>query len=344
MFIVFSVAGQRCLLAAGFYLLSAFCGAWAGDGPVVKAKIGPLPLANSYDLPPKTRRSVSGVACSDRSAELGCLIVFDEGTQARFAHLAAGAYSALAPHVELQSGVGELDLEAAATDGVWYFAAGSHSVKRKSCAPNPDSRFLARFRVDPNPSSGRPKDLQTTSRLWELLSRDKTLGAGNCLGDGGLNIEGMAVKGGRLFFGLRGPARDGSAIVFAVDADALFDGRDARPSTHALPLGPGRGVRDLVAVSDGLLVLAGPDDNPANAGAGFVLLFWDGVAAQPKSLATLSTEGVVRADAVTGCNDKEVKLEALAVLSETPDLYRVIVLSDGLCDGGPLIFDVARPR
>ena len=40
--------------------------------------------------------------------------------------------------------------------------------------------------------------------------------------------------------------------------------------------------------------------------------------------------------------DKELKPEAITVLEETPTAYQLLVLSDGLCDGGPLAFTVPR--
>lgn len=40
--------------------------------------------------------------------------------------------------------------------------------------------------------------------------------------------------------------------------------------------------------------------------------------------------------------DKELKPEAMMVLEETPVAYKLLVLSDGLCDGGPLAFTLAR--
>ena len=49
-------------------------------------------------------------------------------------------------------------------------------------------------------------------------------------GKRGVNIEGLAIKGGRLFFGFRGPAVDGTAKILAVDADALFSGADVSRS------------------------------------------------------------------------------------------------------------------
>ena len=40
--------------------------------------------------------------------------------------------------------------------------------------------------------------------------------------------------------------------------------------------------------------------------------------------------------------DKETKPEAITVLKETPSSYEVLVLSDGMCEGGPLAFTVPK--
>ena len=61
------------------------------------------------------------------------------------------------------------------------------------------------------------------------------------------------------------------------------------------------------------------------------------VAEAVKVLAALDLSGVK----LRSC-DKELKPEAMTVLEETPKTYRLLVLSDGLCDGGPLVFTVAR--
>ena len=59
--------------------------------------------------------------------------------------------------------------------------------------------------------------------------------------------------------------------------------------------------------------------------------------ATPRLLATLDLSSV----ALRACDD-ELKPEALTVLADTEHSYRVLVLSDGMCDGGPLAFTVPR--
>lgn len=86
--------------------------------------------------------------------------------------------------------------------------------------------------------------------------------------DNGLDIEGLAVGGGRLFVGLRGPVLRGWTTLL----ELAVTKNDEAPSTlrlqkigskgrpyrkHFLDLG-GLGVRDLCIDGDDLLILAGP--------------------------------------------------------------------------------------
>ena len=298
-----------------------------------------------------TRQSLSGIACAPNAAQqMVCLVVFDEGDEARFATVGASQWvPKKADRVTLPGIRGELDAEAAATDGRYFYATGSHSAKRSDCRSNPNSRHVVRFQRDPvtggalRRADGALVGYAEAGRLWSILQAQPTLQAhvGGCLDAQGVNIEGLAVRDGRLYFGLRGPVLDGGAQVLLVDADALFNGGDVRATVTPLPLGPHRGIRDMVAVRDGFLLLTGPDDDPAQQNTGWTVVWWDGKHTPDtknlRTLAALDLSGVT----LRPC-DKEIKPEALAVLGETPQTYTLLVLSDGVCDGGPLRFTVPR--
>lgn len=298
----------------------------------------------------KTRRSLSGIACNvNATGERVCLMAFDEGTQARYATLQANQLVPDPQPVFLRPGNGELDAEAAATDGHYLYVTGSHSAKRGDCSSNPDSRHVVRLTLDPATGRGLPTSISHSSRLWEVMSTIPVLkdhvGERQCLGSEpgqqGINIEGMAVRGDRLYFGFRGPVIEGETWVLSVNAAALFGDADTTPQLNRLALGANRGIRDMVAVKDGFLLLAGPDDGKAHRGIPWTLSWWDGKSsasvATPRLLATLGLSSV----ALRACDD-ELKPEALTVLADTEHSYRVLVLSDGMCDGGPLAFTVPR--
>ena len=344
--------------------------------PVVKPTSGPWDSGAgfAFDLGKKktlkTRQSVSGIACNTNAQQQRvCLLAFDEGVQARYATLADQRLVPDAEAVVLRttSEDAELDAEGMATDGRYFYVTGSHSVKRSDCTSNPGSRHVIRFRLDPstgralrspaNNPAGVLVDYADTGRLWSIMQAQPALaahvGERKCLGSEpppkaplmagqqGVNIEGLAVQGGRLYFGFRGPVVGGVAKVLAVNADALFTGGEPQAAVTPIALGAHRGIRDMVAVKNGLLLLAGPDDGTANKGVGWTLAWWDGKdtgqTVTPKVLAALDLSGVK----LRGC-DEELKPEAITVLEETPQAYKLLVLSDGMCDGGPLAFTIAR--
>lgn len=305
----------------------------------------------------KFRRSVSGLACVVVDKQHHCIVAFDEGAQARTVVLREGAYAIGTERVALLPSAGqdvELDAEAAATDGQFVFVAGSHSVKRDGCDSNPNSRHVVRFRIDPatgqvlrnppNDPKGALVDYADSQRLWSIMESLPDLKdfVGKCLDEHGVNIEGMAEKAGRLYFGFRGPAEDGEAKILSVDTKALFEGGDAHPTVTRLRVHKGRGIRDLAAVNDGILILAGPDDAKDDAGVGWAVALWDardtaeGVVV-PTPLGELDLGGVK----LRSC-DKEIKPEAMAVTVDAATAYRIVIMSDGMCDGGPMTFDVKR--
>ena len=376
-----------CLSLGTCALTSAFAQSLqtAAAIPVVKPTSGPWDSGTGFTFELgkkktlKTRRSVSGIACNlDARQQRICLLAFDEGVEARYGVVSDQRLTADPEPVLLRAAAAgsELDAEAAATDGRYFYVTGSHAAKRSDCANNLESRHVIRFRLDPatgralrspaNNPAGALVDYLDTSRLWDILQAQPALaafvGERKCLGSEppskapslagqqGVNIEGLAVQGGRLYFGLRGPVLSESggvsgagsvAKVLAVNADALFAGGDAQATVTNIALGAHRGIRDMVAVKNGLLLLAGPDDSAANKGVGWTLAWWDGKHSDqtvtPKVLAALDLSGVK----LRGC-DEELKPEAITVLEETPQTYKLLVLSDGMCDGGPLAFTIAR--
>jgi hypothetical protein len=313
------------------------------------------------DKEKKTRQSLSGIACPGQGA--ACLVVFDEGVVAHYVRLTASGYSIENDFVRLRESQDELDAEATATDGKRYYVAGSHSAKRKTCESNPGSRHLLRFDLDQSTgkakysADGRLANYADTEALWSLMSSKDELkdyvGEGKCLGNKpppgapqlrgqrGVNIEGLAAKNGMLHVGFRGPSlADGTVPILSVDALGIFADPEPKGSVTMLRLGVGRGVRDLAAFGQGILILAGPDDDSGDTG--WTLAVWDGVvregtAVEPKVIAELDLSGVK----LRGC-DEELKPEALAVTKEANHTLELVIMSDGMCDGGPLKFVVPR--
>jgi hypothetical protein len=192
----------------------------------------------------------------------------------------------------------EADIEGLARSGHFLWAVGSHSLRRKQIkshhtGPKPLKRLakveaqanrqiLVRIPIAdvdglPSPVPELVVDGQThraailagDGNLRELLTNDAHLAPFLAVPgkDNGLDIEGIAVHGERVYLGLRGPVLRGWAFVLElrpyVDPDEPwrlrlheFDG-GARYRKHVLALG-GLGIRDMCPSGDDLLVLAGP--------------------------------------------------------------------------------------
>lgn len=315
--------------------------------------------------PKDSSRSLSGIACP---AELGmprrCIAVFDEGVAARYVVVDGKGLAPEPEDIVLLPGGKELDAEGAARDGAFVFVAGSHSAKRGDCSNNPDGRHVFRFGVDPATgkarlgANGAPADVASDDgRLWNLMTRHSVLrafaGDNKCLGADpppkapqlkglhGINIEGIAAKEGWLYFGFRAPAIDGKANILRVAATPLFTGGDLSDTLFTITVGKGGGIRDLLAVPEGLLLLIGPNDDTKST-TGWSIAFWDGAAAggsviQPKVLAHL----VLPPIRSNHC-DKEIKPEAMTMLENGPDFRRLLILSDGMCDGGALAYRIPK--
>jgi Protein of unknown function (DUF3616) len=75
--------------------------------------------------------------------------------------------------------------------------------------------------------------------------------------ENGLDIEGMVVRGSKVFLGLRGPLVDGIALVVEIELRRGLRIRKGALVLHLLDLG-GLGVRDLTRIGSDIAILAGP--------------------------------------------------------------------------------------
>ncbi len=194
----------------------------------------------------------------------------------------------------------EADIEGLARTGPFLWAVGSHSLRRRRIKDRHDGdkalRRLARVtgqanrqllvrlplaQVDGLPTPVRELDADGARHcaavfgthgpdLRDLLADDEHLGPFLPIPgkDNGLDVEGVAVVGDRVYLGLRGPVLRGWAVVLELRPETdpgdprrlvlrPFDD-DGRPyRKHVLRL-DGLGVRDLCPQGEDLLVLAGP--------------------------------------------------------------------------------------
>jgi hypothetical protein len=293
--------------------------------------------------------------------EYRCFVIDDESKFAQLAKIEDSAIEAKAkiqlirkeddpkplgkkPSLACPNGMGdfaELDGEGVAYAAHYFYVVGSHGCSRKSGKFRLSSFILARIRVD---DEGRPVDahgnvlgkddmekavVDTTYRVSDLLRRADTVGEyfGKSLNAdaNGLNIEGIAVDGDRVFLGLRAPV-DGMAYIVEGSASALFaPGHDSLPEGPIqvpipVPMGNKVGIRDLALLPDDkLLILAGSAYQPDI----------------PYSIFLLDLNEKATTELVPQRQDQPTRAEGIAVLSATPQEIRVLILFDKALDGAP---------
>lgn len=188
----------------------------------------------------------------------------------------------------------ELDLESLESDGSFIWLCGAHCRVRRKPEPNEiinqeirerkSRRILARLSLDEtgtHPIDARSIPFEGPGSLRSVLESDPFLSPFRELPtkENGIDIEGVAVVGQRVFVGLRGPVVGGLAVVVELSIDQSFRVTSARP--FFLNLG-GLGIRELTRDATSLLVLAGP---VGEAHGSFELYRWTpGVGSVPRKV------------------------------------------------------------
>jgi hypothetical protein len=308
--------------------------------------------------------NVSGLACMPAdAAQSRCLVIDDQGRFAQIASIGNGTVAAGArlpligrkpskdtlgrPPVQPGCSGGnrkfkDLDGEAVAYTPPFFYVAGSHGCSRHNNRFRSSAFILAR--IPEGEIAGAASDgtlsldsssVETTYRLSEVLvaaPQIRQYFTQDLMGANGLNIEGLAVAGGKLFAGLRAPTLDGKAFIVAVDAGKLFDERAAIRQgdvhTISLKLGFDRGIRDLARLNEEqLLILSGPAQD---AQVPFEIHVLDIMAETSTLLGTLGELPDVQG----------AKAEAISVLSQHGSVIDVLVMFDGLKSGGPREYSI----
>lgn len=273
--------------------------------------------AGGHDIP--VHRDLSAVARYEDTLFLGCdetagIEVLDpeDGDWGRHRHVD------LAEFTDLPEDDGEMDIEGMDVDDGWLWLTGSHSLKRnKPDADDPPEAALADFaelKFDPNrqflgrvPLAAGAVGLRPVAeagdrrvahlkfgewgKLRDWLEDDPYIGPylGIPSKENGLDIEGLAARGDRVWLGLRGPVLRGYGVIVELSLKQTAKGHlkarridgKRRYRLHLLPTS-GEGLRDLVVDGNDLMVLVGT----AMAGDGpSALLRWhDGVRVEKSGL------------------------------------------------------------
>lgn len=272
--------------------------------------------------------NISGIASGEQGRGV---IVTDEGSRVQSFRLARDTCTLELekPDVRLLRRGEEADLESVCWDGEWFYAVGSHALGRQTPDHQPSRHHVYRLRFG---AEGKIEH-EASHALGPLLENDGVLGGRyrkplDAL-ERGVDVEGIAVRRGRLLFGLRSPSLAAHCFVLSIRVEVLFGSARSRlrsPERYALPLGDGVGIRDLVALADGVVLLSGPSTNDDRAP--FALWWWD----DEGDLALLATF----------TDTGEAKAEGLLVLDATRDELDLLVVFDSAERGGPYQFRVPR--
>lgn len=337
-------------LTAAFVCIVLAATASAGRGEPLPPKISPEATAwkpasifekedKDDKFEDQPRMNLSGAACVPTTPKFtSCLIANDEKKYAQFFSIEGNV---LVPRklIRLSDEDKDPDAEGVAYEKGFFYVTGSHGRSRKKDKENLSSYVVFRIAVDPQtgipktePNAKKVDGVEASPRMREVIENDKYVKAkfNKPLAEGGVNIEGIAVRNGRMYFGLRGPSLDKQAYVLSVDAGALFTkADDLKPDSIPLELGENTGIRDLAAVNDGILILAGPTRNEK---VSYTIWLWDGSSKTAKPLATLDLS-TVTADA---------KAEILLPLEEDSASIRALVMFDSAENGGAVSFSIKR--
>ena len=197
--------------------------------------------------------------------------------------------------IDLRASDEEMDIEGLAVCDDWLWITGSHSRTRldpREDGKKPDTINVAAFAdlKDTRPrcvlaripiafdGDGLPLLVREAgdrraglvaqkkdhgSKLGRYFAKDVLLGPATRMAakEGGLDIEGIAAAGDcRIALGLRGPVMQTFAVIVEPQIKPKKSGKLHLPGTpmkRLVDLG-GLGVRDLLAMGDDLLILAGP--------------------------------------------------------------------------------------
>ncbi|MEO0867241.1 MAG: DUF3616 domain-containing protein [Cyanobacteria bacterium J06642_11] len=266
--------------------------------------------------------------------------------------------------IELPAGEGalEIDIESMAFDAdkTCLYIVGSHSQKRrtvkieaKTVQENrqrlaeiwPESDRNRIFQVSLKSKNGKVKSIQQVDNLKKLFAQDPYLKKFIDIPskENGIDIEGLAFCDNQLFLGFRGPILRGNYVPVMVIPSQAFETKTTDYEIRFVQLN-GLAIRDMTAVNDGFLIIAGP---MGDAPGPYQIYFWDGSdmiygtnSPAPMPPAALPLEEIV---APVGNGGRLGKAEGITVVEETATAYRVLIVYDSLDNGAPQVWHLPKP-
>ncbi len=319
--------------------------------------------------------NLSGGACID---EHFCVVIGDRNHYATRFSLALP--NTISPHndtienkekILLSATEEKLDIEAVAYEKDYFLFVGSHSVSRENGCRR-EQRHGVYLLPKPNlvnnafnfSEGALPVGIKKAS-LDYILSQNKIFSPfyDMLLQRGGVNIEGAALDGDTVLFGIRAPSGVRKIRLLKLRKSDFFEGKEPEPDILEIDVDrEGIGIRDMVKVKNGFLFLTGdshaeapPDlmvecdhkdvlksDNPKrtvgngkNVGNPFELYFWNGKNSKAQLIGTILG---------TFPNIEDiVKAEGLVVLPRpwsSEEAISILIFFDGINNGAPTSFEI----
>ncbi|MEL6439346.1 MAG: DUF3616 domain-containing protein [Cyanobacteria bacterium J06621_8] len=245
----------------------------------------------------------------------------------------------------------EIDIEGMSIndDNILYII-GSHSLKRSKVKADKtykknrkritkiivEERKNNIFKLKLDPKTGKVKD-QAQSKiipLKKIIENDPILKRFTAIPskENGIDIEGIATDGNILYLGFRGPVLRLNYVPVMV----IEDSDNLQYELRFVDL-RGNGIRDLIKVKDGFLIVAGA---VGDALSPYYLYFWNGVDCIPGTEKPQESQLTLLGEIPT---PERGKAEGITLMEETASWYKVMVVYDGLPQGSPKLLQVIKP-
>jgi hypothetical protein len=287
-------------------------------------------------------KDLSGIAAWDAGH---CLICTDEGRLIQSGIMDRGAHRiSAATTIQLLPGMpGEKEADA---EGVavsheegCYYVTGSHGVGKKKGEFQESRCQVVRIPIERTTGEPRQDGVRYASLMpWVRSNPELAKYAGQPLQMNGFNIEGLTMKGGKLWFGVRGPNENGDAFVIEAEPQSIFNGTPAA-RLHRLKVGPLQGIREIAALKNGFLILTGnacaepskefPTSLAPPHDQTFRFYFWN-------------PGGSPSTTFVGDLPSPSAKAEGVLVLEDAADHIDVLVIFDGASGGGPKAYRLTK--
>lgn len=238
----------------------------------------------------------------------------------------------------------EIDAEGVAFSSAQntYYLVGSHGLGKKKGDSQPERCMIFSLPFDHKTQSINMSQVRKSSLMPQLRKfSELTPYIEQPLQQNGLNIEGLACAENMLFVGLRAPNIEGNAVIIQCDPALLFDKSNNAPILHKAAVGRGRGIREIVALKQGFLLLTGnasaeaskkfPKTQALADDTHFEILYWNPAQGnRTKLLASLPANGG--------------KAEGMLVMDESTHIIKLMILHDSIPGGAPTIIHLSLPE